>query len=109
MKKIINIILGIWYTVTSFISPVWLTIVGLNITGAIYKYDYSMDEGTALILGLILLVLWLLFVLLPDVYFWKRITHENDNNRFVLLGISTVAVILSFALCGWDIVSFLTV
>lgn len=109
MKKIINIILGIWYAFTSFISPVWLTMVGLNITGTIYKYDYSMDEGTALILGLILLVLWLLFVLLPDVYFWKRITHENDNNRLILLGIAVVAVILSFTLCGWDIISFLTV
>jgi len=40
MKKIINIILGICYTVTNLISPVWLTMVGLNITGAIYKYHF---------------------------------------------------------------------
>jgi len=50
--------------------------VGLNITGAIYKYDYSMDEGTAFILGLILLVLWLLFALLPDVHFLGGISYH---------------------------------
>ena len=108
MKKIINIILGIWYAFTSFISPVWLTMVGFNITGAIYKYDYSMDGGTALILGLILLVLWLLFALLPDVYFWKRMTCENRRSKLVLLGVTIIAVLLGFAFFGWDIVSFLT-
>ena len=46
MKKITNIIWGMWCAFTTLISPVWLTMIFLNITGMIYKYDYSMDEGS---------------------------------------------------------------
>ena len=45
MRKITNIIWGVWCAFTTLISPVWLTMIFLNITGMIYKYDYSMDEG----------------------------------------------------------------
>ena len=51
MKSVTYIILEIWSAITGFLSPVWLTLTALNLTGLIYQYDYSMDEGTALILG----------------------------------------------------------
>lgn len=45
MKKGLNIVLGIWCTVTSFFTPIWLTLTALNFTGKIYEYDYSMDDS----------------------------------------------------------------
>ena len=74
MKKLLNIILGTWCAVTCFISPIWLSLVFLNVTGLIYKYDYSMDEGTAGIIGFILLMLWVALMLLPTVVFIKKHT-----------------------------------
>lgn len=58
MKKVIYLMLGIWNAIACFISPIWLTMVFLNLTGLIYQYDGSMDEGTAFILGFVMLVLW---------------------------------------------------
>ena len=54
------------------------------------------------------MVLWLLFALLPDVYFWKRVTGENRRSKLVLLGVTIIAVLLCFAFFEWDIISFLT-
>ncbi len=57
MKRLVNIIWGAWCAITTFISPIWVTMIYLNITGLIYQYDYSMDEGTAILIGLFLLIL----------------------------------------------------
>ena len=58
----------------------------LNITGMIYKYDYSMDEGTAVIIGIFLLALWLFVVLLPIVGFLRYAYSLNKKiYGFVLI------------------------
>lgn len=72
MKKVIYLLLGIWSAIAGFLSPVWLTLTVLNLTGLTYQYDYSMDEGTALILGLIMLFIWVLFALIPCIIFLKK-------------------------------------
>ena len=72
MKKMIYLILGIWSAVASFLSPIWLTLTVLNLTGLIYQYDYSMDEGTAVILGFMMLSVWLLVALLPCILFLRK-------------------------------------
>ena len=72
MKKLIYFILGIWSAVAVFLSPVWLTLTALNLTGMIYQYDDSMDEGTAGILGFMMLTVWLLVALLPCSLFLRK-------------------------------------
>ena len=72
MKKLIYFILGIWSAVAVFLSPVWLTLTVLNFTGMIYQYDDSMDEGTAGILGFMMLTVWLLVVLFPCSLFLRK-------------------------------------
>ncbi len=58
MKAAENIMLGIWCAAATFVTPVWLTVGFLDITGLIYQYDGMVDEGTAGIMGVIELTLW---------------------------------------------------
>ena len=80
MKKVIHIIWCIWCAITTFISPIWITMIYLNVTGMIYKYDYSMDEGTAIIIGIGLLVLWLIVVLFPISILIRHVFIQNKRN-----------------------------
>lgn len=108
MKTITNVILGIWCAFTAFVSPIWLTLIFLNITGLIYKYDFSMDEGTAGILGLISLVIWILSVLLPDILFIRRMYSVNRKYMFVTFSFMILFAVICIAMCKWDVVKFLT-
>ena len=92
MRKITNIIWGIWCAFTTLLSPVWLTMIFLNITGMIYKYDYSMDEGTAVTIGIFLLALWLFIVLLPIVGFLRYAYSLNKKNLWICIGIMIILV-----------------
>lgn len=109
MKKTFKIILGIWNAITCFISPIWLTMAFLNITGLIYKYDYSMDDGTAIIIGIFLLVMWLILALLPNVVLLKQMSRINKK-YFVGNIVSIILLCVAcVAMCNWNIVEFLTV
>lgn len=108
MKKIGNIILGIWCAITCFVSPIWLAMIYLNVTGLIYQYDYSMDEGTAFILGIILLVIWVLVALLPNVYFVKKIYIRNPKYVIPVAVVMVILIVVCLAMCNWNVVSFLT-
>lgn len=107
MKKIINILLGIWCAITCFVTPIWITMIILNITGMIYQYDYSMDEGTAGIIGVVLLLLWIGLAFVPNVYLGKKL-YVTNIKYFLCYGIC-VAVLcaLCFAMCNWDIMGVL--
>lgn len=111
VKKIglflLQIVFGLWCAITSFISPVWLTIIFLNLTGEIYKYDYSMDSGTAGIIGVILLVAWVLLALLPDIYFIKKLYLIGRKYVVVAIIFIISLMVLCAAMCNWDIVDFL--
>lgn len=107
MRKITNIIWGMWCAFTTLLSPVWLTMIFLNITGMIYKYDYSMDEGTAAIIGVFLLALWLFIVLLPIVGFLRYVYLLNKKNLWICIGIMIILVFFCFWICDWNIVQFL--
>lgn len=90
MKKLTYIILGIWSVIAGFLSPIWLMLTVLNITGLIYQYDYSMDEGTALILGLTMLFIWVILALIPCVIFLKKMRLLG---RKVLAGSISILVV----------------
>ncbi len=107
MKRLINIIWGVWCAFATFLSPVWLTMIYLNITGMIYKYDYSMDEGTAIIMGIFLLALWLFIVLVPIIGFLRY--AYTLNKKYLLACAFSMFVLMTacMAICGWDIIHFL--
>lgn len=45
MNTVLNIILGIWSGIASFLSPVWLFMVILHLTGLIYQYGLYHGRG----------------------------------------------------------------
>lgn len=104
--ELTNVMLGIWYAITSFLSPVWLTMGFLDITGRIYQYDGMVDEGTAGIMGVIELALWIVFALLPDIWFLRRIKKQSVRKVFCAAGSMIILVLLCIALCQWDVVGF---
>ena len=98
MKSVTYIILGIWSAITVFLSPVWLTLTALNLTGMIYQYDYSMDEGTALILGLIMLFIWVIIALIPCVIFLKKMRLVGRRTLAWSISVLAASVLLGIAM-----------
>lgn len=67
-----------WLAVSVLISPVWLFWTILNLTGLIYRYDVSMDEGTAFLFGIVMLMIWCALVLLPGI---KLLKYRKKTRR----------------------------
>lgn len=107
MRRWLNIMLGIWCFLTSLITPIWLTLVCLNMTGRIYDYDYSMDRGTALIIGVFMLALWILFALLPDIIFVEHMYRKNRRYAYIAVILVLVICFICIAICKWNIEGFL--
>lgn len=80
----------------------------LNISGSIYKFDYSMDEGTAIIIGIVLLVLWILLGLIPNVYLAKEIYYAG--RKYFIIYVACVILLSSscLAMYDWNIIGFFT-
>ena len=76
MKKILAVISIIWFGVTCMVTPVWLKYAFLNMTGLIYRYDTTMDEGTAGIIGMILFISWVISVFVPDYFILKYLHYK---------------------------------
>lgn len=106
MKKVLNAVWGIWCGAGCMITPVWLTLTYFNLSGLIYRYDYSMDEGTALILGTVMLMMWCALVLLPCILFSRMLYVKNRKALLPMIIVGIVLGILCVAMCGWDIVGF---
>lgn len=104
MKKIFVVL---WCALTTFIAPVWLCIVYLCMSGEIYQVDRTFDKGTAGIIGVILLFLWILLTLVPDILYFRQI--RVYGKRFIWLSLGTMAllVLLCYGICGWDVIHFL--
>ncbi len=98
MKKVTYIILGIWSAITGFLSPVWLTLTVLNLTGVIYQYDYSMDEGTAVILGFLMLSVWVLIALLPCIIYLRKMRLLGRKALAWSISVLVASVLLGIAM-----------
>lgn len=108
VKKLLMALWTIYTAFTSFISPVWLTMIYLELSGKIYQLDYKYDEGTAVIIGMLSLFLWLILVLTPDVLYLLKMKTHGIKYLWIGLGIMAGAAIICCGLCGWNIVRFLT-
>ena len=109
IKKILMTLWTIYSAFTSFISPIWLTMIFLDISGKIYQLDYKYDQGTAGIIGMLFLFVWLIFVLTPDILYLLKMRSYGIKFLWVGLGIMAGTAIICCGLCGWNIVRFLTV
>lgn len=100
--------LGAWCAVTCFVSPIWLTMIYLYLSGLIYQYDFSIDEGIAGIGGVLLLSVWILLALVPDIVFVKKMYAEDRKHLWIAFGFAVMIVCACLAMCHWDMVAFLT-
>lgn len=62
-----------------------------------------MDEGTAWIIGIMLLVLWIVLVMFPNVVFIKKHTKYLS----IIIVIVVLLCLLCILMCDWNIVDFL--
>lgn len=108
IKKILMALWTIYTAFTSFISPIWLTMIFLDLSGKIYQLDYKYDQGTAGIIGIMLLFGWLIFVLIPNILYLLKM--KTYGVKFLWIGLSLMAgaAVICWGLCGWNIVRFLT-
>lgn len=102
------VIWSIYTAFTSFISPIWLTMIYLQLSGKIYQSDYSFDEGTAGIIGILSLFMWLIFVLTSDALYLLKMKSYGSKFLWVGLGIIAGAAVICCCLCEWNLVRFLT-
>ena len=107
IKKGIHTLWGVWCVVVTLITPVWLTLTYLNLSGEIYEYDYTMDEGTAIIFGIVMAIMWLLVALLPTVLLIRRIYKVKCKYAYAAIGIGVLCLVVSVVYCGGNMVSFL--
>ena len=109
IKKSLMTLWTIYSAFTSFISPIWLTMIYLDLSGKIYQLDYKYDEGTAGIIGMFLLLGWLILVLAPNILYLLKMKSYGIKFLWIGLGLMACAAIICCGLCGWNIVRFLTV
>lgn len=108
IKKGLYTIWGVWCILIAWATPIWLTLTYLNFSGQIYKYDSSMDEGTAIIFGIVMAIVWLLVFLFPSILFYKRIYNANHKYGYIFALIIALAIVFCMVLCRWDVLAFLT-
>ena len=104
MKKIKFILITIWLSFMSIISPIWICIIYMDVTGngKGYGYDLGEEAGVYAFFGTILLGLWILFILPAMV--WLCVKCYNFKKIFI--GIPIIGFIMLFVLSvfliGWD-------
>lgn len=108
IKKSLMTLWTIYIAFTSFISPIWITMIYLELSGKIYQFDYKYDEGIAGIIGILSLFAWLILVLTPDILYLLKMKIHKIKYLWISLGLIAGAAIICCGLCGWNIVRFLT-
>ena len=109
INKFLMILWTIYSVFTSLISPIWLTMTFLNLSGKIYQLDGMYDEGTAGMIGIMLLFGWLIFALAPNILYLLKLKSYGRKFLWIRLGLMAGTAIICCGLCGWNIVRFLTV
>lgn len=94
-----------WCAYTSFVSPILLSCMFLCISGKIYQIDGTFDEGTAGIIGIMLLVGWIIAALVPDILYIMKMKTYGRQFMWIALGIAVIPALIFCCICGWDIIS----
>ena len=95
----------IWCVYTSFISPVLLGCIYLCLSGKIYQIDGTFDEGTAGIIGIMLLVGLIIAALVPDILYIMKMKSYGRKFMWIALGIAVIPALIFCCIYGWNIIS----
>ena len=68
---VFELILKLYGLLIAFFTPLLLGFSIICISGKIYKMDSTFDDGTALFIGIVLFLLWLLLCVGPEYYIIK--------------------------------------
>ncbi len=107
MKKALNVLWGIWCSLACIFSPLWMAMIYLNLTGLIYTYDYSMDEGTAIIIGFLLLILWIVLAAFPIVSLLIRVFKYDKKYALISICLMIVFYMIGVMTCGGNPINIL--
>lgn len=94
-----------WCAYTSFVSPILLSCMFLCISGKIYQIDGTFDEGTAGIIGIMLLVGWIIAALVPDILYIMKMKTYGRQFMWIALGIAVIPALIFCCIYGWNIFS----
>lgn len=94
-----------WCAYTSFISPVLLGCIYLCLSGKIYQIDGMFDEGTAGIIGIMLLVGWIIAALVPDILYIMKMKTYGRKFMWIALGIAVIPALTFCLIYGGNIIS----
>ena len=95
----------IWCAYTSFISPVLLSCMYLCFSGKIYQIDGTFDEGTAGIIGIMLLGGWIIAALLPDILYIMKMKTYGRKFVCIALGIAIIPALIFCLIYRGNIIS----
>ncbi len=96
-----------WCVVTAYLTPVWVTMSFLCISGKIGMYGYSVRNGSALKVGIIYLATWLIFTLLADSLILIR-GYGGSRYRKWILAFMGIAVLYFMFITGFNIMNFVS-
>lgn len=104
MNKIKLIFASIWLLFISAISPVWIGITYMNITGhgKGYAYDMGSEADIAIIIGVFLLLLWLISLLPIMVWLSMKLYRLKKHLLFIPLLAFAIIFIVSILIIGWS-------
>ncbi|SFK66386.1 hypothetical protein SAMN05216390_102324 [Lachnospiraceae bacterium KH1T2] len=94
-----------WCIVTSYLTPVWLTMAFLCLSGKIGMYGYSVKNGSAFRVGLLYLITWLLFGLLADIIILLKGYAESKYRKWIIV-MMAVSVLYFFFISNFNSVNF---
>ncbi|MDE6748192.1 MAG: hypothetical protein K2K21_03895 [Lachnospiraceae bacterium] len=95
----------IWCAYTSFISPVLLSCMYLCFSGKIYQIDEMFDEGTAGIIGIMLLAGWIIAAFVPDILYIMKMKSYGRKFMCIALGIAVIPALIFCIIYGGNIIS----
>ena len=107
MKKALNALWGMWCLLACIFSPLWIAMIYLNLTGLIYMYDYSMDEGTAIIIGFVLLILWIGLAAFPIVSLLLHLFRYDKKYASISICLIIVFYMIGVMACGGNPINIL--
>lgn len=104
MKKVKTILSVMWFVFISMISPIWIGLIYMNITGhgKGYGYDMGSEADIAVFIGFIELVLWIISFIPVLVSLCKRGYQYKKSFVYIPLLAFLLLFALGIFIVGWN-------
>lgn len=95
---------ALWSALISIISPTWLGITYMDLTGhgKGYGYDMGSESEVAVLSGVILLILWFFAFVPAVVSLCRSCYHYNKKSVWIPLIVCFLLFIFGIYIVGWD-------